>query len=52
MIDYTSVYKCCREKSNETAALGIERTESVIEEQAAGTNEVDADTRACDVIAD
>ncbi|XP_022823662.1 centrosomal protein of 97 kDa isoform X1 [Spodoptera litura] len=40
------------EKSNETAALGIERTESVIEEQAAGTNEVDVDTRACDVIAD
>ncbi|KAF9802930.1 hypothetical protein SFRURICE_015527 [Spodoptera frugiperda] len=40
------------EKSNETAALGIERTESVIEEQAAGTNEVDADTRTCDVIAD
>ncbi|KAF9422084.1 hypothetical protein HW555_002105 [Spodoptera exigua] len=40
------------EKSNETAALGIERTESVIEEQTAETNEVDVDPRERDVIAD
>ncbi|KAJ8728984.1 hypothetical protein PYW07_006680 [Mythimna separata] len=41
------------EKSNETAALGIERTESVIEERLAEeTTQVDVDSRECDVITD
>lgn len=40
------------ENANETAALGIERTESVIEEQSTETIEVEVDSSDRDVIVD
>ncbi|PZC72210.1 hypothetical protein B5X24_HaOG211764 [Helicoverpa armigera] len=40
------------ENANETAALGIERTESVIEEQSTETIEVEVESRDRDVIVD